>query len=95
MTSQVLFDSSATRYFVSLLFSNKFSDDPGTLDYPLDVENVDKHSVSASKVHRGFVFNMLKGRYLTDLVLIPLRGLTVILGIDMLGSNGDIIDCEH
>lgn len=51
MTDHVLFDSGATRSFVSLSLSNKFSDAPYMLDYPLEVDIANNHSVSALKVH--------------------------------------------
>ena len=38
MTARVLFDSGATRSFISLAFSKEFSDAHGFLDYPLEVE---------------------------------------------------------
>lgn len=40
MTTHVLFDSGATRSFVSFAFNKKFNDDLGIL-YPLEIEIVD------------------------------------------------------
>ena len=62
-----MFDSGVTQSFVSLA--------PGNLDYPLEVEIVDDCLVSASRVHRVCVLNMLSERYSIDLVPIPLQGL--------------------
>ena len=45
MAAHVLFDSSATRYFVSHALSKNFSDAPRTLDYPLEVKIADDRSV--------------------------------------------------
>ena len=95
MTAHVLFDSGATRSFVSLALSKKFSDAPGTLDYPLEVEIADDRTVSASRVHHGCVLNLFSERYSIDLVPIPLRGSKVIIGMDWLGPNGAMIDCER
>ena len=39
--------------------------------------------------------NLFGERFPIDLNLIPLRGLKVIIGIDWLGANGAMIDCEH
>ena len=50
MTAHVLFDSGATRSFVSLALSKKFRDAPGTLDAPLEVEIADDRTVSAAMV---------------------------------------------
>lgn len=71
MTAHVLFDSGATRSFVSLTLS--ISDAPRILDYPLEVEIADNRYVSASRVHRGCVLNLFNERYSIDLVSIPLR----------------------
>ena len=37
---------------------------------------------------------MFGERFRVDLVPIPLRGLKVIIGMDWLGANGAMIDCE-
>ena len=95
MTGHFMFDSGATRSFMSLVLSKKFSDALRTLDYLLEVEIFDDRLVSASRVHRGCVLNMFKERYSINLVLIHFRGSKVIVGIDWLGPNAAMIDCEH
>lgn len=80
---------------MSLTLSKKFSDAPGMLDYPLEIEIYDDHSVSSSRFHRGCVLNLLNKRYSIDLVLIPLRGSKVIIGVDWLVPNGALIYCEN
>ena len=47
----VLFDSGATRSFVSLALSKRFSESSGMLDCPLEVEIADDRSVRASTVY--------------------------------------------
>ena len=79
---QVLFDSGATRSFVSLALSKKFTESSGTLDCPLDVEIADDRSVRASSVFRDCVLRLFEKRYLVDLVPIPLCGNKVIIGMD-------------
>lgn len=95
MTAHVLFDSGATQLFVSLAFSKEFGDASGTLDSPLKVEIADDRTVSAARVYRGFVLNVLGERFRVDLVPIPLRGLKVIFGMDWLGANRAMINCER
>ena len=51
MIAHFLFNTGATRSFVSLALSKKFSDAPGTLNYPLEVEISDECLVSALRVH--------------------------------------------
>ena len=67
----------------------------GTLDYPLKVEITDNRTVSVVRVYGDYVLNLFGERFCVDLVLIPLRGLKVIVGMDWLGANGDMIDCER
>ena len=55
-----------------LCFTKKFWDAPGTLDSPLEVDIFDDCIVSATKVYRDSVLNVLGERFHVDLVLIPL-----------------------
>ena len=89
---QVLFDSGATRSFVSLALSKRFTESSGMLDCPLEVEIADDRSVRASAVFRDCVLRIFEERYLGDLVPIPLRGNKVIIGMDWLSPNGAVID---
>ena len=84
----VLFDSGATRSFVSLALSKKFAGAPGELDFPLDVEIADDRSVWVSRVHCGCVLQMFSEQYPIDLVPIPLCGKKVIIGMEWLSPNG-------
>ena len=92
---QVLFDSGATRSFVSLALSKRFTESSGMLDCPLEVEIADDRSVRASAVFRDCVLRLFEERYLVDLVPIPLRGNKVIIGMDWLSPNGEVIDCAQ
>ena len=47
---QVLFDSGATRSFVSLALSKRFTESSGMLDCPLEVEIADDRSVRVDGV---------------------------------------------
>ncbi|XP_023768578.1 uncharacterized protein LOC111917159 [Lactuca sativa] len=95
MTAHVLFNSGATRSFVSLVLSKKFQDAPGTLDTPLEVDIADDRTVSAARVCQDYVLNVHGERFRIDLVPIPLQGLKVIIGTDWLGANGAMINCER
>lgn len=82
MTAHVLFYSGSTQSFVSPMLKKKLSNALGTLDFHLEVEITDNRSVSASRVHRGCVLNMLSEKYLRDFVSIPLQGSKVIVRVD-------------
>ena len=92
---QVLFDSGATRSFVSLALSKKFPESSGLLNCPLEVEITDDRSVRASEVYQDCILRLFKERYLVDLVLIPLRGNKVIIGMSWLSLNGEVINCAQ
>ena len=70
--AHVLFDSGATRSFVSLSLRKKLCDAPRTLDFPLEVEIVDDRTVSSQRVHHVCILNLFSERYSIYLVLIPL-----------------------
>ncbi|XP_023731847.1 uncharacterized protein LOC111879616 [Lactuca sativa] len=53
ISAMVLFDSGATRSFVSLALSKRFSRAPRELDCPFDVEIADDRTVRVTTVHRG------------------------------------------
>lgn len=95
MTTHVLFDSGAARSFVSLTLGKKFSDAPQILDYPLVVDSANDLLMSDLRVHQGFVMNLFSERYSIDFVLIPLPGSKVIIGMDLLGPNGAMIELKH
>ncbi|KAL7585103.1 uncharacterized protein LOC111888172 [Lactuca sativa] len=91
----VLFDSGASRSFVSLALRKRFVGAPRELDCPLDVEIADDRYVRVVRVHRGCTLHLSSEQYPADLVLIPLRGNKVIVGMDWLNPNGVVIDCEQ
>ncbi|XP_023733990.1 uncharacterized protein LOC111881832 [Lactuca sativa] len=70
MSDHVLFDSGATRSFVSLALSKKFRDAPGMLDSPLEVDIADDHTVGVARVYWDHVLNVFWERFRVDLVQI-------------------------
>ena len=95
ITVQVLFDSGATRSFVSLALSKMFPESSGKLDCPLEVEIADDQSVRVLEVFRDCVLRLYKESYLVDLVPIPLRGNKVIIRMDWVSPNGAVINCAQ
>ena len=94
ISATILFDSGATRSFVSLALSKRFSRAPGELDCPLEVEIAADRTVRVARVHRGCSLQLFDEQFPVDLVPIPLRGNKVIVGMDWLSPNGAVIDCE-
>ena len=95
ISALVLFDLGATRSFVSLALSKRFVGAPGEMNCPLDVEIVDDKTVRVARVHRGCTLQLFDEQFSVDLVPIPLRGKSVIVGMDWLSPNGAVVDCEQ
>lgn len=93
VSALVLFDSGATRSFVSLGLNKRFGDAPRELGYPLEVEITDDYPIHVSRVHQGCVLELFHERYSIDLVPIPLHESKAIVGVDWLIPNGEMIDC--
>ena len=91
----VLFDSGATRSFVSLALSKRFARSPRELDYPLDVEIDDDRSVRVVRVHQGCTLQLFSEQYFVDLVPIPLHGNKVIVGMYWFSPNEAVINYEQ
>ncbi|XP_052626964.1 uncharacterized protein LOC128133531 [Lactuca sativa] len=72
MSAHVVFDSGATRPFVSLSLSKKFWDAPGTLDSLLEVEIADDRTVSDARVYQDCALDVYGERFRVDLVSILL-----------------------
>ena len=82
ISATILFDSGATRSFVSLALSKRFSRAPGELDCPLEVEIAADRTVRVARVHRGCSLQLFDEQFPVELVPIPLRGNKVIVGMD-------------
>ena len=65
-SAHILFDSGATRSFVSLALVKKFRDALRTPDSPLEVEIMNDRTVRAARVFQRSVLNMFWARFLID-----------------------------
>ncbi|KAJ9548849.1 hypothetical protein OSB04_021392 [Centaurea solstitialis] len=90
----VLFDSGASKSFVSLSFIKGFSNVMGRLDKPLKVEIVAEEYRLCSDVFRDIVIELEGVEFKIDLISIPMREINVVVGVDWLSRNGGHIDCE-
>ena len=89
----VLFDSGASRSFVSQSFSREFSAPVGELECPLRVSIANEHGVSASSVYRGCDLEIFGVSFPIDLIPIPMGEVCLIVGMDWLIRFGAMIDC--
>ena len=91
----VLFDSGASRSFISLDFSRHISIPREALSRPLQVSIADEREVCATEVIRGCVLEIFGVEFPIDLVPIAMRDVCVIVGMDWLSRFGAVIDCER
>ncbi|KAJ9537987.1 hypothetical protein OSB04_030720 [Centaurea solstitialis] len=89
----VLFDSGAS--FVSYSFCKNFMHVKGRLDSPLEVEIAAKKYQLCKHVYRNNVIEIFGVKFKIDLILIPMREINVVVGVDWLSRNGGHIDCEN
>ncbi|KAJ9539518.1 hypothetical protein OSB04_032251 [Centaurea solstitialis] len=90
----VLFDSGASKSFVSLSFCKGFTNVMGRLDKPLKVEIAAEEYRLCSDVYRDVVIELEGVEFRIDLIPIPMREINVVVGVDWLSRNGGHIDCE-
>ena len=60
ISALILFDSWATRSFVSLALSKRFARALRELDCPLDVEIANDRSVCVARVHRSYTSSVVQ-----------------------------------
>ncbi|KAJ9539506.1 LOW QUALITY PROTEIN: hypothetical protein OSB04_032239 [Centaurea solstitialis] len=90
----VLFDTGASKSFVSTSFCKGFSNVMGRLDEPLEVEIADEKSVIVRNIYRGNIIELGGVRFRVDLIPIPMKEINVVLGMSWLGRHGAWFDCE-
>ncbi|KAJ9547715.1 hypothetical protein OSB04_020258 [Centaurea solstitialis] len=90
----VLFDTDASKSFVSTYFCKGFSNVNGRLDEPLEVEIADEKSVIVRDVYKGNVIELEGVRFRVDLIPIPMREINVVLGMSWLSRHGAWFDCD-
>ena len=91
----VLFDSGASRSFVSLTFSQHIGISREALSRPLLVSIADERAVYATEVIRGCVLEIFGFKFLIDLVPIAMGDVCVIVCMDWLNKFGAVIDYER
>lgn len=90
----VLFDSGASRSFVSLAFSQHISISREALIRPLRVSIADERAVYATELIRGCVLDIFGVEFPIHLVPIAMGDACVIVGMDWLSRFGAVINCE-
>ncbi|KAI3681152.1 hypothetical protein L6452_35936 [Arctium lappa] len=92
--AHVLFDSDATRSFVSTTFVLYLNRDAGRLDQSYVVETADGGRIKIKEIVEDFMINIDGNELLVNLMPMNLGGFDVVLGIDWLSNHEAQIVCN-
>ncbi|KAJ9558259.1 LOW QUALITY PROTEIN: hypothetical protein OSB04_012873 [Centaurea solstitialis] len=95
MPALVLFDTGASKSFVSMSFCNNFMHVKSKLESPLEVEIADEEFRLCKYVYKNLVIEIEGVKFNIDLIPIPMREIQVVAGMDWLKKNGAHVDCEN
>ena len=87
MPALVLFDSGASRSFVSFMFSKNFNRILGQLDSPLEVEIAADEILNVTRVYKSCEIEVSGVRFPIDLIPIAIREITVIFRMNWFSRN--------
>ena len=90
---RVLIDPEATHSFISREYVARVGMTPVPLEYGLEIATPTGESLWPSQMLKGSLFSIESQDMKADLILIDLKGLDVILGMDWLSSNYASMDC--
>ena len=91
--ARVLIDPGATHSFISREYVARVGMTPVPLECGLEISTPTGESLWPSQILKGSLFSIKRQDMEADLILIDLRGLDVILGMDWLASNYASMDC--
>ena len=92
--ANVLFDSGATRSFISKEFACKLNLKAEPLRESLQVEIANKEIIPVNLVHPNCSLELSGVNFQVDLIPFKLGGFDAIIGMDWLANNNAQIDCE-
>ncbi|KAJ9539497.1 hypothetical protein OSB04_032230 [Centaurea solstitialis] len=95
MPALVLFDTGASKSFVSLSFCKDFMNVKSKLESPLEVEIADEEFRLCKFIFKKNVLEVEGVKFSIDLIPIPMREIQVVVGMDWLRRNGANVDCEN
>ncbi|KAL8089132.1 hypothetical protein AgCh_038782 [Apium graveolens] len=93
--ANVLFDSGATKSFISQDFASKLKLNAIPLRAVLRVEIANKEIIPVNQIYPKCKLKLEEKIFEVDLIPFTLGEFDVILGMDWLSSNGAQIDCEQ
>ncbi|KAL8148644.1 hypothetical protein AgCh_005853 [Apium graveolens] len=94
VSANVLFDSGATKSFISKDFTRKLRVKAEPLIEPLQVEIANHEVIPVNQIHPACELGIGEQSFSVDLIPFKLGEFDVILGMDWLSSNDAQIDCK-
>ena len=91
---KVLFDTGATTSFISKEFVDTYGIRCGVLDHPMKILSAGG-TIIVTHAKMDQVIMIYRSTYFADLLVIPMKEIAVILGMDWLSDNGAQIDCTE
>ncbi|KAJ9544424.1 hypothetical protein OSB04_024131 [Centaurea solstitialis] len=95
MSALVLFDTGASKSFISLSFCKDFMNVKSKQENPLEVEIADEEFRLCKYVYKNNVIEVEGVKFNIDLIPIPMREIQVVAGMDWLRRNEANVDCEN
>ncbi|KAJ9547200.1 hypothetical protein OSB04_019743 [Centaurea solstitialis] len=91
----ILFDTGASKSFVSMSFCKDFMHEKGKLESLLEVEIADEEFRLCKHVYKNNVIEIEGVKFSIDLIPIPMKEIKGVAGMDWLRRNGAHVDCEN
>ncbi|GAV88016.1 RVP_2 domain-containing protein [Cephalotus follicularis] len=88
-------DSGASHSFISARFASCLDVTPDCMSYMLDVSTMTGTSMYTDSIYRSCEMSMAGISLYADLIVLPIRDLDVILGMDWLSTHRARMDCYN
>ncbi|GAV89773.1 zf-CCHC domain-containing protein/RVP_2 domain-containing protein [Cephalotus follicularis] len=94
-SARVLMDSGASHSFISARFASCLDVTPKCMSYMRDVSTPTGNSMYTDSIDRSCEMSMAGISLYADLIVLPIRGFDVILGMDWLSAHRARMDCYN
>ncbi|GAV78117.1 RVP_2 domain-containing protein [Cephalotus follicularis] len=94
-SARVLMDSGASHSFISAHFASCLDVTPDCMSYMLDVSTPTGTSIYTGLIYRSCEMSMAGISLYADLIILPIHGFDVILGMDWLSTQRARVDCYN
>ena len=93
MPARILFDTGATHSFISSVFMHACGLVPVELDIPFELSSPLGQRVILRLLCKDCIVGLDEKEYGADLIVLALKSLDAIIGMDWMSRHGAVIDC--